>query len=178
MWDKIVSFFNKINQRFFYVDSSELEHIDISNPLTDIPKVIFAIGVGVIIAAILAYYHKSVLGSAVRAIAGAEAFDESRAVALSALSIKGAAFFERRLKRDSTLSRKIKCVEGEDGEKKYYICEENRDALLKRYSSDGSDLKFLIITLAVTVAITCAFITFRNEIFIGIDFLVGFFTLS
>ena len=37
MWDKIVSFFNKVDEALFELDTSKYEYIDISNPLTDIP---------------------------------------------------------------------------------------------------------------------------------------------
>ena len=178
MWDKIVSFFNKIDEALFELDTSKYEYIDISNPLTDIPKVVFAICIGVIIATLIAYYHKTILGSVVRALAKASAFDEESAVTLSSLSLKGCSFFEKKLKKDSTLSRKIKSVTAEGEETRYYISDENREAFIKRYSSDGSDLKYLIITLVITIAVMCAFISFRNEIFIGIDFLVGFFTID
>ena len=177
MWDKIVAFFNAVDRMFFQVDGEGLQHIDVSNPLTDITKVVFALGIGIIIAAIVIYYHKTVVGSVVRALAKANAFSEETAVSVSSLPVK-ASFFERKVRRDTTLSRRVKTVETKEGDDRYYIPESEREELLKRYSKDGSDLKILIITVAVTIAAIAAFLSFRNEILLGIDFLVGFFTIE
>ena len=88
MWDKIVDFFNNIDQKFFDFDLNQYENLNFQiNKLNSIPKIIFAFGVGVIIALIVIYYQKNIVGGLVRSLKNNGAIGEGNALSLKEAGI-------------------------------------------------------------------------------------------
>ena len=176
MWDSIVSFFNKIDDKFFSFDVTKYENLNLTaNKMNSIPKIVFAIGIGVIIALIIAYYHKSVLGSVIRSLSGVGAVGSENAKELTNIGLKHRTFFEKRIRRDNSLPKYVSYVVVSDDSRAYYLIPEKQEEALRRYSDKGSDLRYLIISLAATVAITALLLAFRTEVAAGLNFLFGIF---
>ncbi|MDY3845625.1 MAG: hypothetical protein SOZ62_01780 [Eubacteriales bacterium] len=176
MWDKILSFLNKIDDKFFSFDVTQYENLNFStNKMNSIPKIILAIGLGIIIASIIAYYHKSVLGSVIRALDKSGAVGSENATKLSSVGIKRTGFFEKRLKRDTSLPKYVNFVFESDDSYKYYLVPEKIEEALSRYSNRGSDLRYLIMTVVITVAVVSLLLSFRFEVASALNFLFGLF---
>ncbi len=176
MWDKILSFLNKIDEKFFSFDVTKYENLNLStNKMNSIPKIILALGLGIIIASIIAYYHKSILGSVIRALDKSGAVGSENATNLSSVGIKRTNFFEKKIKRDASLPKYVNFVSESDDSRAYYLVPEKREEALSRYSDKGSDLRYLIMTVAITVVVVSLLLSFRSEVAAALNFLFGLF---
>lgn len=194
MWDKIVDFFNNIDQKFFDFDLNQYENLNFQiSKLNSIPKIIFAFGVGVIIALIVIYYQKNIVGGLVRTLKNNGAIGEGNALSLKEAGINKTCFYSRLVTKNQTLSRYIGCKTAEIAvsfaddearanksfvigeEKKYFLIEEKVDEAEKRYCNKGSDIRYLILSIVCVCAITSILLVFRNEIARLINSAIGLF---
>lgn len=193
MWQKTVSFFHRLDSEYFYLDPSEYEYLNLtSNRLINITLIITALAIGIIIAAIAAYYNKTVLGAAVRVLSKEKAYDISSARTLDELKIKrGKFFFERAIDNYTSLGKYVKFSESEEtsadpntlkgarktnkSNRRYYLPKEFENTALLRYSEKGSDLKYMLLTVATVVLITVLLVVFRRQVAYALNTVIGFF---
>ena len=82
--------------------------------LITVGTIVFGVYIGAIIACVIIFYNRQVVGSAVRKLLDEKIFDREKALTISDLGYKKN-FFVRTLFRDSNaLHRVVKCVEEED----------------------------------------------------------------
>ena len=121
-------------------------------------NVILAFAVGILLAALYAFYQKNVPGSIVRAILRAEAFDESSAKTAAELGLGKNVFLLFELKHNATLKKLVtrvsrEAAEGETAEEAYYIPEELKYRAEVRYEKEGNGPMALIVTAVLTVVL-------------------------
>lgn len=122
-------------------------------------NVILAFAIGVILAALAAFYHKSVPGAIVRSLLRAEALSPETAKTAEELSLHKNFFYRYELRRNITLKKLILSVEATetaaDGEEytvlRYYIPEEKKYHAETRFEKKGSGPIGLLLTAALTV---------------------------
>lgn len=133
--------------------------------------IIWAVYIGFMLAMILNYYQKKVIGAFVRSVIKQGAIDADNAKTLEELGYQNKPLIRRELQKYSALRKMVWEVDdnyrtGEDGmlycarEKsldlnlgKFYIPEERRIQAELRYDDKGSDIFALIISAAVLFAI-------------------------
>ncbi len=112
---------------------------------------LWSIAIGIAIAAVYTFYINRVLGTFVKALFAAEAFDEESAVTLESLNIKGGGFIRYSLREGTSFSETVKCTDG-----KYYIPEESMDKAESKYCGDKLSV-FVVLAILITVfAVTLA----------------------
>ena len=95
-----------------------------SSPIITVGTVVFGIYIGAIIACIVMFYNRQVVGSAVRRMLNDKIHSREKAIMLSELGYKKN-FLIRSMFRDSnSLRRVVKCVEEED-----FYAEQNRSRI-------------------------------------------------
>ena len=95
-----------------------------SSPIITVGTVVFGIYIGAIIACIVMFYNRQVVGSAVRRMLNDKIHSREKAITLSELGYKKN-FLIRSMFRDSnSLRRVVKCVEEED-----FYAEQNRSRI-------------------------------------------------
>lgn len=132
--------------------------------------IIWAIYIGFMLAMILSYYQKKVIGSFVRSVIAQGAIDAENARSLEELGYHNKPLIRRELSKYSALRKMVWEIDdnyriGEDGtpycarEKaldinlgKFYIPEERRIQAQLRYDDKGTDIFALIISAAVLFA--------------------------
>lgn len=115
--------------------------------MIEIPTLIWAIYIGISIAILTIYYNKIYLGSAIRAILQEGAIDEANAKSAEVLGFSDKKLILRAIER-GILAKYIKAVK-KDGELHYYVTEEDRVRVDLRYSSKGTDLYIVVISLVI-----------------------------
>ena len=123
--------------------------------------VIFAF-IGAVLACVGAYYNAKVLGGLIRALSDANATDESSALTLEQLGMKGNLLLHHSLRDESPLRRYVKAREdvcGEDKKKKkpselaFYLLPEKADVAKQRFIKKESGTAALIISIVVLAVI-------------------------
>ena len=140
-------------------------------------NLIFAIAVGIILAAFYMAYQKQVPGAIVRAILRAEAFSEENAKTAEELGLTKNFFIRHELKKNQTLKRLIKRVktvetEGEDAVVRYYIPEDLKYRAEIRYDKKGNGLFGLIFTIVATVGLCILLIKLLPAILSLFDYII------
>ncbi len=119
--------------------------------MIEISTLIWALYIGISAAILAIYYNKIYLGSAIRAILENGAIEEANAKSAECLGFQNKKLILRAIER-GILSRYIKTAETE-GEKRYYVTEEDRIRVELRYSAKGTDLYVVIVSLVLFLLI-------------------------
>ena len=112
-----------------------------------VPMFVFAIYVGIAVGVLLSYYNKAHLGKAVRALIAQEAFGKDKAMNARTLGFDKKRLILRSIQKGA-LARFVH-VEERDGEKLYYMEDDDRIRAELRYSDKGTDLYVVIIGLII-----------------------------
>ena len=146
---------------FFTIEARDYANFTVSaDTRAMIRNVIIAFAVGVLLAAIYAFYQKNVPGAIVHALLRAEAFSKEAAKTAKELGIDKNVFMLFELKHNTMLKRIVCCTESEETEDEaaeftpaYYIPEELKYRAEVRYEKKGNGPMALIITAVVTVVV-------------------------
>lgn len=121
--------------------------------------IILAFALGILLAALAAFYTKNVPGAIVRSILRAEAFSPETAKTLEELALDKNFFYQYELRHNVTLKKLILSVETaehtESGEEyteiRYYIPEEKKYHAETRFEKRGNGPIGLLLTAALTI---------------------------
>lgn len=112
-----------------------------------IPTLVWAIYAGFVVAMLTMYYNKAYLGSAIRSILEKGAIDEANAKTAQELGFAKKKLILLAIER-GVLSKYIMPIE-KDSVMRYYVKEEHRVRVELRYSTKGTDLYVVIISLVI-----------------------------
>ena len=120
--------------------------------------IIYALCIGIFIAALYAAYQRGVVGKPVRALLATEALSPEQAKTLAELGLDKNPFILFEIDRNTMLGRFIKRVEPQDdGElPRYYIPEELKYDADVRFEAKGNGVAALVITAIVSVVLAFA----------------------
>ncbi len=174
----IAAFFHKLNETLFTPQFDTYEHLTFLNDPNGFKWLIFGLYFGLIAASLFMFYNKNVLGSLIRKLDGAGAYDRDSAKTLSELGCEKNFFYRIALKRGSSVRKAVAIApNGEEelpddisvlsaaalGRKcspktdRFYIPESKRDATVGRFNAKGSGwlsvLLIVVIGLVLVIAI-------------------------
>ena len=117
---EIYNFFGDIwdylRETYFSVDFGEYRNFDLGNHGATLAQIIFAMMVGISLAAFVIVYERRYLGRVVRALLKSEAQDEESAKTLEELGCQRMAFVKHSLRRRDSALRKLVRYVGEPDE--------------------------------------------------------------
>lgn len=119
--------------------------------MLNVPTLVWAIYAGLVLGTLVMYYNKAVLGKGVRAILEQGAIEKDKARTAEELGFAKNPFILHSIEKGA-LSRYIHRTRQEDASDDtlgYYITEEDRIRAELRYSSNGSDLYVVIISIVL-----------------------------
>lgn len=117
LWEELSVWFKEWFDRYFSVKTNEYEHISMgTGTLVTLRSVVLGLFIGLIIAAIIAYYDKNRLGAFVRKIVKEECLSTDRAKTLAELGFQKNMGVRTSLKRGTVLGHVVHCVEKEQYE--------------------------------------------------------------
>ncbi len=176
----IAAFFQKLNETLFTPQFDTYEHLTFLNNPDGFKWLILGLYFGLVVASIVMYYNKNVLGSLVRRLDGAEAYDSDSAKTLSELGAEKNFFYRLSLKRGK-LIRKVIALAPTEGEElpsdisllsaaafgrkcspltdRFYIPKAKRDATVGRFNAKGSS--WLSVLLMVVVGFVAVIVIFK-----------------
>ncbi len=178
----------------FDIEVREYANITVTaDTLTTARNVILGFAIGILIAALAAFYHKTVPGRIVRSLLRAEALSEESAKTPEDLGLARNFFYKYELAHNVTLKKLIRRTEtavaktdgaqnGETEEEgketgatevRYYIPEEDKYRADVRYERKGSGPIGLAVTAVLTIAAAILLIRLIPSIFGVIDNLMG-----
>lgn len=155
---------------FFTIEAREYANFTFDAAArTTVRNVILGFAIGILIAALYAFYQKNVPGKVIHALLRAEAFSEETAKTAAELGLDGKFFALFELKHNAMLKKLVVCVcvrmgvprkaeneadggEEADGEA-YYIPEELKYRAEVRYEKKGNGPVALIITVVLTAVL-------------------------
>ena len=196
------SFFVYIDRVFFTPELGEYEHIRLD--AFTFKWAVLGIYFGLIIASLVAFYNRVVLGALPRAVHAAGCFSRDDAKTLSELGCKKNIFLSFSLRHGSLLRRQVRCVEEENWneenaknpsgrsrfadfwlpEKRYkidlekdrfYIPEEKKYAVEARFAKKGNGILPLIITVVGGIVAVALIFEFAPMLFEFIDGVIAGF---
>ncbi len=133
-----------LKENYFSPDFSGINNYDMTDVARFLPLMVVGLCVGVFVAACVYYYNSHFLGSVVRALYKAGAFDEKSAKSLSEINCNKF-LIKRNLGKENLLSKYVKKVEN-GGEELYYIPENDKYIAEKRFKAvKGGFLTLFII---------------------------------
>ncbi len=113
--------------------------------MISIPMLVWALYIGIVIGILSMYYNKVYLGSAIRAILDKGAIEEANAKTAEELGFAGKRLILYAIEK-GILAKYIRATE-KDGVMHYYVTEEHRVRVELRYSTKGTDLYVVIVSL-------------------------------
>ena len=192
------SFFSYINQEFFTPQFSKFENINITPE--NFKLLVFAFYFAFLFATAIIYYNRVVLGSLPRALIANNCISPESAKTFSELGYKNNPFIMLSLSFGTTLSRIVKCVEGEIWTKnpanthrsklawlflpekrykinfktdKFYVPEEKRDVCEIRFAKKGNGLLALALSAVGGLIVVILIIKFSPMLLEFIDGIIG-----
>lgn len=181
----VSGFFEKIDKIFFTPEFGEYEHLGFLGSSESFKWAILALYLGLIIASIVAYYNKCVLGKAIRALDAAGCTSAETAKTLAELGLDKNIFVKLSLRKGGTLAslvRRVVVIDEENdtrvggnakkaGKDKvnfasdmFYIEPEKRDGLVQRFSAKGSGI--LSIVLVAVIGLAAVILIFKVAPFV------------
>ncbi len=195
------TFFAYIDREFFTPQFPEFQNINIT--AGGFKMIVWALYFAFLLAGVLAYYNRTVIGSLPRALIKAECHSPESAKTLAELGCVKNPFLRLSLRFGSTLRRNVICVEGEMfeadprntsrglklaelflPEKRYknkfatdrfYIPEAKRDACAARFRKKGNGIVPLILCAVGGIVAVALVMRFSPAILEFVDGIVGGF---
>lgn len=168
---------------FFSIEAREYAHITFDAAArTTVRNVILGFCAGILIAALYAFYQKTIPGGIVRTLLRCEAFSEDTAKTAAELGWERNILFRFELAHNGMLKKLIRTVsapadaaEGEEteAELRYYIPQELKYRAEVRFDKQGSGPVGLIVTLALTLLLSIALIRLLPALLGVVDRLLG-----
>lgn len=134
----------------FTAKTGEYTHFSVSGEALTL--LVYALCIGVALAAMYASYQKNVPGAVVRQIIAAGALSRETAKTAEELGLAERPLLMRELTKNVTLARMIHRVEGEEPTR-YFLPEEEKYRAEVRYAREGNGIKGLLVTLVLTVGL-------------------------
>ncbi len=180
------SFFVKLDEMLFTPQFDTYEHLTFLNDPNGFKWLILGIYFGLVLASAVMFYNKNVLGSLIRRLDGAQAYDRATAKTLSELGCDRNIFFRLSLKAGNSLRRVISVAPREDerlpddinlynaaalGRKcspltdRFYLPQSKRDATVTRFNAKGSG--WLSVILMVVVGFVAVIAIFKLAPFVA-----------
>ncbi len=193
------SFFSYIDREFFTPQFGKFENISMT--ADGFKWIVLAFYFAFVLAALLAYYNRVLIGSLPRALAENGCFSAESAKSFSQLGYKGNIFVKLSLLRGSTLRRAVRCVEGEIWESdaknsarrtkfadfflperrykinfetdRFYIPEKQKDACAMRFEKKGNGILPLVLTVIGGLVAVILIMKVSPMVFDLVDGIVG-----
>lgn len=175
MWDKIVNWYQTsvikellefLDTRVFHINPTTYDHFSLTERAGNNLKNIFlGLIIGMIFAAIAAYYTRTVQGKFVRELIKRECLSPETAITLRECGFFCNPSVRRELSKGGTLSKITKLADPPEDPgaeidfltARYYIPEDTKYRAEIRFRTQGSGLFFLILTSAVCIALCLLF---------------------
>ena len=176
----VSGFFEKIDKMFFTPEFGKYEHLGFLGNSDSFKWAILALYFGLVIASVLTYYNRNVLGKAVRALDTAGSPSPEGAKTLAELGLGKNIFIKLSLRKGGTLAGLIRRVAAEKGENdarmggkpekkpkdkvdfesdRFYLAPEKRDSLIQRFSAKGNGI--LSIVLVAVLGLIAVVVIFK-----------------
>ena len=194
--------FEYFNEKYFTVEFGAYENFSLGAGAAATAKtVVYAIAIGIIVAAAMAVYTRSVLGGFVRKLIKEGANSPETAKKLSEVGFFRSAAIRRELARGVTLRKVVRCPEedaflattdktekkkGKQGKPesfrpdfltaRYYIPEELKYRAEIRFEKKGSDWGMFAIVMVMAVVIAALIGFFLPDLFQLMDNIIGMMT--
>lgn len=128
-----------------------------------VSMLVWAVYIAIVISTLATYYNKAILGKAIRAIIEKGVYSKEAALTASELGFAKKFYVIRSIEK-GVLSRFIRTVEDDKGEKRYYMEEELRIRAELRYSNKGTDLYAVIVGLVIFLVLAFLAAEYLTEI--------------
>ena len=194
--------FHYFNEKYFTVEFGAYENFSLgSGAASTAQTVVWAIAIGIVVAAVMAVYTRSVLGGFVRKLIKEGAHSPETAKKLSEIGFFRNAAIRRELARGVTLRKVVRCPEEDEflaatdkvAEKKgkwgrhegfrpdfltarYYIPEDLKYRAEIRFEKKGSDWGMFAIVVIIAIIIAALIGVFLPDLFQLMDNIIGMMT--
>lgn len=177
----IKAFFDRIDRDFFTPEFSTYEYMTFFNRPDAFKWLVLGIYFGLVIASVVMFYNKTVLGGFVRALDKSGCSSDETAMSVDALGFGKNFFVKLSLKFGNTLRRVVSytAISAEDGTRvggnlqetgikgrfldleavKFYLPESKRDAAVRRFDVKGS--KWINIVATAVIGIIVVVLVFK-----------------
>ena len=160
----------------FAIEAGEYVHFTFdAGARATVRNVIIGFAIGILIAALYAFYQKNVPGAIVRALLREECLSQESAKTLTELKLDKNPLYAFELQHNTFLKRLIVTTENgeETGELRYFIPEELKYKAEFRYEKKGSGIVSLVLTLVAVVVVSVLLIRIIPSILGVVDHLMG-----
>ncbi len=199
LWEKLAVWYEhsliseliaSIGERYFSVQFGNYEHLSVSSGAgMTVRSIIFALTVGVVLAAILTAYNRVTLGGFVRKLIAEDCLSPESAKTLADLGYFRSPAIRSALARGSSLRMVVRCRESETGEgsvvspakkparmdfltAQFYIPEDLRARAEVRFDRKGSDWRPVILVCILIVVVAALLCRFLPDVFQFADNLI------
>ena len=169
------TFLDTIDRKFFTPNFGTYEHMTFFNDPTSFKVLVIGLYLGIVLASLMMFYNRRVLGGFVRKLDSENATDPDSAKTLSELGYEKNIFIKLSLKMGYSLRRVI-CFAPGDGENsartggnlantaltrekvmldadKFFLPEEKRDTTLRRFRTKGSGPLSIVLTAVLGIVV-------------------------
>ena len=172
-----ISFFEKIDETLFTPNFDTYEHLTFLNDPLTFKWLILGVYFGLVIASLVMFYNKNVLGELIRRLDEVGALDAESAKTLDELGLSKNIFIKLSLKRGNTL-RKLVAIAPAEGEacerdltlclasvegikysvdtERFYLPQSKRDVAVGRFRRKGSGWLSVVLMAVVGLAVVIA----------------------
>lgn len=172
-----ISFFEKIDETLFTPNFDTYEHLTFLNDPLTFKWLILGVYFGLVIASLVMFYNKNVLGELIRRLDEVGALDAESAKTLDELGFSKNIFIKLSLKRGNTL-RKLVAIAPAEGEacerdltlflasvegikysvdtERFYLPQSKRDVAVGRFRRKGSGWLSVVLMAVVGLAVVIA----------------------
>lgn len=155
----VARFFRRIDDILFTPDFEHYEHLTFFNDPNTFKWLVLGLYFGIIVASLIMFYNKNVLGSFVRRLDAAGCTSRENAKTVGELGCGKNIFYRISLRTGYSLRNVVVSVNGTndtDGVKKvpytqnrYYIPEEKKETVLRRFNAKGSGWLSVLLIAAI-----------------------------
>ena len=159
------------NLQEYFAEAYAFEHIqnfDMTDVRRFLPLAVIGLAIGVFIAICVSYYHGQYLGTVVRALYRADAFDEKRAVTPDSVGCDKA-LYRRAIRKNLVLSKYVKSTA--DG--RWYIPEADKYIADKRFKAVRGGIATLVIAFILCAVGCIVLLDIRPEVLLLADNAIG-----
>lgn len=135
----------------FTAKTGEYTHFSVSGQTLTL--LVYALCIGIALAAVYAFYQKNVPGAVVRRVISAGALSRESAKTAAELGLGDRPLLSRELDRNVTLKRMIHRVEEEGEDPRYFLPEEEKYRAEVRYAREGNGIAGLILTISLAMGL-------------------------
>ncbi len=182
----IAAFFQKLNETLFTPQFDTYEHLTFLNDPDGFKWLILGLYFGLVAASLFMFYNKNVLGSLIRKLDGAEAYDRVSAKTLAELGCEKNFFCKMSLRCGNSVRKVVSVAPTEDEElpddvtllaasafgrrtstltDRFYLPQSKRDAAITRFDPKGSG--WLSVLLMAVIGLLLVIVIFKLAPFIA-----------